>query len=139
MCNWSRKGFYAFGVFLGAGLTLGAGAAGATTLSGIGTSEPRVQTDVLSVGYHGHRYYYYDFAGPAAYRWANAYYSALMHHKPPPPDPASYYVRDYYYDVLPEYVWVSAPRPRSCGVYHYWNGYCCVDARHYPPYVGPRW
>ncbi len=29
-------------------------------------------------------------------------------------------------------------RPRSCGEYYYWDGRACVDARHYPPYVGPR-
>jgi len=29
-------------------------------------------------------------------------------------------------------------RPRSCGEYFYWDGSACVDARKYPPYVGPR-
>ncbi|RIA56227.1 hypothetical protein [Dichotomicrobium thermohalophilum] len=29
-------------------------------------------------------------------------------------------------------------RPRSCGEYYYWDGSACVDARHYPPYVGPK-
>jgi len=29
-------------------------------------------------------------------------------------------------------------RPRSCGEYYYWDGRACVDARKYPPYVGPR-
>ena len=29
-------------------------------------------------------------------------------------------------------------RPRSCGEYYYWDGSACVDARKYPPYVGPR-
>lgn len=29
-------------------------------------------------------------------------------------------------------------RPRSCGEFFYWDGRACVDARKYPPYVGPR-
>jgi len=29
-------------------------------------------------------------------------------------------------------------RPRSCGEYFYWDGRACVDARKYPPYVGPK-
>jgi hypothetical protein len=29
-------------------------------------------------------------------------------------------------------------RPRSCGEYYYWDGQACVDARKYPPYVGPK-
>jgi hypothetical protein len=31
-----------------------------------------------------------------------------------------------------------AKRPRSCGEYYYWDGRACVDARKYPPYVGPK-
>jgi len=31
-----------------------------------------------------------------------------------------------------------ARRPRSCGEYYYWDGRACVDARKYPPYVGPK-
>lgn len=38
----------------------------------------------------------------------------------------------------PVYGWVII-RPSSCGVYRYWNGVRCVDARYRPPYVGPRW
>lgn len=30
-------------------------------------------------------------------------------------------------------------RPANCGVYRYWNGDYCADARDEPPYVGPRW
>ena len=29
-------------------------------------------------------------------------------------------------------------RPRSCGEFYYWDGRACVDARKYPPYVGPK-
>jgi hypothetical protein len=29
-------------------------------------------------------------------------------------------------------------RPRSCGEFFYWDGRACVDARKYPPYVGPK-
>jgi len=29
-------------------------------------------------------------------------------------------------------------RPRSCGEFYYWDGRACVDAREYPPYVGPK-
>ncbi len=32
-----------------------------------------------------------------------------------------------------------ARRPRSCGEYYYWDGRACVDARKYPPYVGPKY
>jgi len=31
-----------------------------------------------------------------------------------------------------------ARRPRSCGEFYYWDGRACVDARKYPPYIGPR-
>jgi len=31
-----------------------------------------------------------------------------------------------------------ARRPRSCGEYYYWDGRACVDARKYPPYLGPK-
>jgi hypothetical protein len=30
-------------------------------------------------------------------------------------------------------------RPRSCGMYRYWTGEYCADARYERPYVGPRW
>lgn len=33
---------------------------------------------------------------------------------------------------------VAPLRPRSCGLYHYWNGWDCVDARYNDPYLGPR-
>src|SRR5262245_7408811 len=33
---------------------------------------------------------------------------------------------------------VRPPRPESCGVYRYWNGQYCVDARYNRPYLGPR-
>lgn len=29
-------------------------------------------------------------------------------------------------------------RPTSCGVYKYWNGVACVDARYTDPYLGPK-
>ena len=32
----------------------------------------------------------------------------------------------------------SIIRPPNCGVYRYWNGHRCADARLEPPYVGPR-
>jgi hypothetical protein len=31
-----------------------------------------------------------------------------------------------------------ARRPRSCGEFFYWDGRACVDARKYPPYLGPK-
>ena len=42
---------------------------------------------------------------------------------------------------MPEehYVWLPPSRPRSCGEHHYWTGSSCVDARHFKPYVGPKW
>lgn len=39
----------------------------------------------------------------------------------------------------PAYEWLPPPRPSSCGVYRYWDGEQCADARWYPPYIGPRW
>ena len=33
---------------------------------------------------------------------------------------------------------VAPLRPRSCGLYRYWNGWACVDARYNDPYLGPR-
>lgn len=39
----------------------------------------------------------------------------------------------------PPYEWLPPPRPSSCGVFRYWNGDRCADARFYPPYIGPRW
>jgi hypothetical protein len=29
-------------------------------------------------------------------------------------------------------------RPTSCGLYKYWNGMTCVDARYTNPYLGPK-
>jgi len=34
---------------------------------------------------------------------------------------------------------VDAYRPSSCGVYRYWDGDRCVDARRHKPYIGPRY
>ena len=139
MSTWSRKSLFALATFLVASLSV-AGAAAAITLSDSGMRRP--QSDVISVGYRWHyRGYYYD----NMYDWATAYYDATwLHRGRRPPMPVRYvrdyyYVPDYYYSVLPEYVWVSPRRPSSCGEFHYWNGYCCVDARHFRPYVGPRW
>ncbi len=35
----------------------------------------------------------------------------------------------------PGWVWA---RPANCGEYRYWNGTRCLDARDYPPDLGPR-
>jgi hypothetical protein len=43
------------------------------------------------------------------------------------------------YEKDEHYVWLPPSRPRSCGEHHYWTGYSCVDARHFKPYVGPKW
>ena len=34
---------------------------------------------------------------------------------------------------------VDGYRPSSCGVYRYWDGDRCVDARRHKPYIGPRY
>ena len=47
--------------------------------------------------------------------------------------PVEAYEKDDYY------VWLPPSQPRSCGEYHYWTGFSCVDARHFKPYVGPKW
>jgi len=52
--------------------------------------------------------------------------------------PARYYDRPYVHDRF-RYRRRRVYRPRSCGEYHYWDGRRCVDARYYPPYVGPKW
>lgn len=33
---------------------------------------------------------------------------------------------------------IAPRRPRSCGLYHYWDGVACVDARYTDPYLGPK-
>jgi hypothetical protein len=33
---------------------------------------------------------------------------------------------------------VVVVRPTSCGLYKYWNGMTCVDARYTNPYLGPK-
>jgi hypothetical protein len=52
----------------------------------------------------------------------------------PPPvvvyQPRAYVAESYAYETY---------RPTSCGVYRYWDGHGCVDARWRRPYVGPRY
>jgi hypothetical protein len=64
------------------------------------------------------------------------------------PVPYDRYYRDYraYRTMLappPAYeppVIVLVPvRPASCGLFRYWDGERCADARFEPPYLGPRW
>ena len=50
----------------------------------------------------------------------------------PPPPPIVYPAPPVLYELVPV-------RPASCGVYRYWNGVRCADARFRPPYIGPRW
>jgi hypothetical protein len=43
------------------------------------------------------------------------------------------------YERDEHWTWLPPAQPRSCGEYHYWTGSACVDARHFKPYVGPKW
>jgi hypothetical protein len=87
---------------------------------------PGAQKGATGVDYRRFRQLYPDpyaspyFYAPPAYRYA-----------PPPPPPA-------YYGPPFAYGWVPPPRPSSCGQYYYWDGTRCVDARRWPPYVGPK-
>lgn len=47
--------------------------------------------------------------------------------------PREAYERDEYW------TWLPPSKPRSCGEFHYWTGSSCVDARHFKPYIGPKW
>ena len=58
------------------------------------------------------------------------------------------YYRDYraYRPMLapapvydPPVILLVPVRPASCGLYRYWDGERCADARFEPPYLGPRW
>jgi hypothetical protein len=104
MSNWSRNWFYALAACVAASLNVGAGAAAAATLPGIGMKALLVQNDVLPVGYRSRDYDdgygyggYYD-----AYSWATEYYTRLLQNPPDaPPEPA--YRRNYDYDNSYDY------------------------------------
>ena len=65
---------------------------------------------------------YYRHRAPPVYYAPRAYY----------PPPVVYY--------LPPVIYYPPPaRPANCGVYRYWNGEYCADARDEPPYIGPRY
>jgi hypothetical protein len=84
---------------------------------------------VAHADYRSFRQRYYDrfappyFYAPPAYRYA----------RPPPPEPPG---PPFAYGW--QYGW-EPRRPLSCGKYRYWDGEACVDARYWPPYVGPRY
>lgn len=69
----------------------------------------------------------YDFRRRAYHR--APYYDGTSVIVPPP---RAVYPPPVVYEIVPI-------RPASCGVYRYWNGESCADARYRPPYVGPRW
>lgn len=48
-------------------------------------------------------------------------------------------ITDWGYDKGGEWEELSVRQPTSCGVYRYWDGYACADARWFLPYIGPRW
>ena len=72
--------------------------------------------------YYRHRTPVYRHRVPPVYYAPRAYYPPPVVYSPPPviyyPQPA---------------------RPANCGVYRYWNGEYCADARDEPPYIGPRY
>ncbi|MCL4767884.1 MAG: hypothetical protein KJZ80_16785 [Hyphomicrobiaceae bacterium] len=72
-----------------------------------------------------------------------SYYVSPPHYAPAPlPPPAPVYRQPWRPSASygpPAYEWLPPPRPSSCGVFRYWDGERCADARWYPPYIGPRW
>jgi hypothetical protein len=128
----------------------GLASAGAMTSSGVMAVELRANVGVEVAGY---RYYRDDDDGDDD---GPVYYAPPRYYVPPPPvppsvappPPAPFYRQPfppaaYYgppaYNGPPAYEWLPPPRPPSCGVFRYWNGERCADARYHPPYVGPRW
>lgn len=78
---------------------------------------------------------YYDYP-PEYYPPPPAYDApppVRLYRAPPLPPPQEY--------EPPVYGWSYAPppQPSSCGVYRFWNGERCADARDELPYIGPRW
>jgi hypothetical protein len=136
-------------------------------LPGMAIKASILEKNVLTVGYDGYGdrpdyyaadydYYSYDRPSPpsAGYDYDNPY--AYSNSYDYPDYEESYYERwpsytsepDRYYGTRApveayekdeHYVWQPPSRPRSCGEHHYWTGFSCVDARHFKPYVGPKW
>jgi hypothetical protein len=79
------------------------------------------------------------------YDYPPEYYPPPPAYYRPPPPPERFYrapplppPQEY---EPPVYGWSYAPppQPSSCGVYRFWNGERCADARDELPYIGPRW
>jgi len=122
MRNKLRNWFFVLAAGLAASASAGTVAEAASLSPGIGIKVPLAGHDVLLAGY---QHNYGDYMVDGKYYWPSDYYA-----------PRRSYYRSYDYDD--DYVW-SPPRRRTCGQYHYWNGYCCVDARWHKPYIGPKW
>jgi hypothetical protein len=149
MRNCSRTRFCALAACVAAGVYLGAGAAAAAPLAGIGTKPARAQNylspvngDDVATPVERRSYYGSEFDGGYAYDYS-AWYPPPPAYYPPVYYPPPYYTEYYTEWVVPKrryyrshsYRW----RPSSCGEYRYWKGSCCVDARRHRPYVGPKW
>jgi hypothetical protein len=86
---------------------------------------------------------YEENNGGAYYAAPRDYYAAPPRYAPPPlPPPAT--ISGGSAQPAPvygpaAYEWLPPPRPASCGVFRYWDGERCADARLHPPYIGPRW
>jgi len=111
-------------------LSSSAEAAGPSALPAVAVSS-KAETALIEVG--GHWY-------PDA-RDAYDEYDGPLDDEPPPPPARHRYVPappavGY---APPVYGWIAPPPPSSCGVYRYWDGEGCADARDDPPYIGPRW
>jgi len=124
MRNKSRNWFFLAAASLAASTSAGAIASAASLSPGIGMKVPLVRSDVLPAGYEHN---YGDYTVDGKYYWPSEYYA-----------PRRSYYRSSYRDSSDDYEWSAPARRRSCGKYYYWNGYCCVDARWHPPYVGPK-
>jgi len=93
---------------------------------------------------------YYDNGGNGDYDDDNGYYEDDYYS-----EYSDYFWRDYYkpqptryygtrapreaYERDEFWTWLPPSKPSSCGEFHYWNGHACVDARHFKPYIGPKW
>jgi hypothetical protein len=99
----------------------------------------RYRDDYDDYAYQPRRYVYID-----RYR---AYEPAPVYVVPPPitiypppvvtyPPPVVLYPPRGYAAPVEHYI---IERPTSCGVYRYWHGDRCVDARYHAPYVGRRY
>lgn len=94
-------------------------------------SPPNAEYDYDNSYDYPNSYYSSDYDNYSYDRWPS--YTSVPDRYYGTRAPVEAYERDDYY------VWLPPSKPRSCGEHHYWTGFSCVDARHFKPYVGPKW